>query len=255
VVFVRDDAILPQRFLDELIATQVTLGVDRLQPAHHSGPGGWPARSPSGTGGRWRGRCPGARPCRALGAGRRTDRRARHAQRRGHRRLRAPLRASGDARLARHAHVGRRCRPPTGALRPAGAARSAPDQRADLDVQPRASSCGVPAVVRQADARPLRVRGRRRRRRVDEGGFDALSPTSRTTCSWSASASPTAGRSAAKNHCVLLARAPIVLFFDDDDRAAPTTSRRTSERTTEARRRAWPSSGTPTGPPSSSSRR
>ena len=30
-----------------------------------------------------------------------------------------------------------------------------------------------------------------------------------------------AGRSAAKNHAVLLARAPIVLFFDDDDRAAP----------------------------------
>ncbi|MDH3708194.1 MAG: glycosyltransferase, partial [Acidimicrobiia bacterium] len=28
-----------------------------------------------------------------------------------------------------------------------------------------------------------------------------------------------AGRSAAKNHCVLLARSPIVLFFDDDDRA------------------------------------
>ena len=30
-----------------------------------------------------------------------------------------------------------------------------------------------------------------------------------------------AGRSAAKNHAVLLARAPIVLFFDDDDRAEP----------------------------------
>ena len=30
-----------------------------------------------------------------------------------------------------------------------------------------------------------------------------------------------AGRSAAKNHAVLLARAPIVLFFDDDDRAMP----------------------------------
>ncbi len=29
------------------------------------------------------------------------------------------------------------------------------------------------------------------------------------------------GRSAAKNHAVFLARAPIVLFFDDDDRAAP----------------------------------
>ena len=29
------------------------------------------------------------------------------------------------------------------------------------------------------------------------------------------------GRSAAKNHTVLLARAPVVLFFDDDDRAAP----------------------------------
>jgi GT2 family glycosyltransferase len=29
------------------------------------------------------------------------------------------------------------------------------------------------------------------------------------------------GRAAAKNHAVLLARAPIVLFFDDDDRAAP----------------------------------
>ncbi len=29
------------------------------------------------------------------------------------------------------------------------------------------------------------------------------------------------GRSAAKNHAVFLARAPLVLFFDDDDRAAP----------------------------------
>ena len=38
VVHVRDDAILPGRFLDRLIATMDTLGVDRLQPTHADGP-------------------------------------------------------------------------------------------------------------------------------------------------------------------------------------------------------------------------
>ena len=42
VVYIRDDAILPSRFLDTLVATQATLDVDRLQPAHTSGPTGGP---------------------------------------------------------------------------------------------------------------------------------------------------------------------------------------------------------------------
>ena len=42
MVYVRDDAILPGRFLDTMIATQATLDVDRLQPAHSDGPAGGP---------------------------------------------------------------------------------------------------------------------------------------------------------------------------------------------------------------------
>ena len=42
VVFVRDDAILPSHFLDDLIAMQVTLAADRIQPTHHSGPAAGP---------------------------------------------------------------------------------------------------------------------------------------------------------------------------------------------------------------------
>ena len=42
VVHVRDDVIAPARFLDRLVATQVTLDVERLQPAHTEGPSGGP---------------------------------------------------------------------------------------------------------------------------------------------------------------------------------------------------------------------
>ena len=64
VVYVRDDAILPSRFLDDLIATQATLGVDRLQPTHISGPASGPpiterhtASSPARSRRRRRSRC------------------------------------------------------------------------------------------------------------------------------------------------------------------------------------------------------
>ncbi len=42
LVYVRDDAILPSRFLDDLVATQAHLDVDRVQPTHISGPASGP---------------------------------------------------------------------------------------------------------------------------------------------------------------------------------------------------------------------
>ncbi len=42
IVYVRDDVILPSRFLDTLVSTQIALDVDRLQPTHIGGPEGGP---------------------------------------------------------------------------------------------------------------------------------------------------------------------------------------------------------------------
>ena len=62
-----------------------------------------------------------------------------------------------------------------------------------------------------------------------------------------------AGRSAAKNMAILLARAPIVLFFDDDDRPAPDyLERHVHAHDAAPRAEASRSSVTPTGRPSSS---
>ena len=87
--------------------------------------------------------------------------------------------------------------------------------------RPRLLRC-VPGIVREADARSRRLRGRRgrrrlRRRRAGRRSSRRCPGTSQVV----GLRIRHAGRSAAKNHAVFLARAPIVLFFDDDDRAAP----------------------------------
>ena len=71
------------------------------------------------------------------------------------------------------------------------------------------AAAGVPGVVRQADPRPSRVRGGRGRRRLRRRrARPTCSRRSPTTSRWSGCGSRHAGRSAAKNHAVLLAAGP-----------------------------------------------
>lgn len=221
VVYVRDDAILPSRFLDTLIATQVTLDVDRLQPTHIGGPSGGPPVAERHLGSV-------AReidevtlvPVLSVRAGADRDGSValadnvsvglRHP---------LPMSAPGDARVRRTWLVGADRRPfayertePTSAPRisvliatydrpellraclESFAAQTLDPSEYEVVVVDDGSDGGDLAVV-LADVRDdMQVVGMR----IEHGG-----------------------RSAAKNHAVFLARAPIVLFFDDDDRAAP----------------------------------
>ena len=127
VVYVRDDAILPSRFLDTLIATQATLDVDRVQPAHTGGPGGGPPVTERhlGTVAREIDDVT-ALPVLSVRARRRRDRagdahRQRHASG-----CAAPLlpRDRCTGRRVRAPGVGARRRPPPGRVRAPGAARS-----------------------------------------------------------------------------------------------------------------------------------
>jgi glycosyltransferase involved in cell wall biosynthesis len=223
VVAVDDRAILPARFLDDLIATQEALGADRLQPAHHNGPDGGPpiGERHLGTVARELGDIlplpvlsvrRGAEPigpaalCDEVTVG-----------------LRAPLppaRHDTAASEVRRVWV----RGPDGALEEA--------KRPEPEVRPRIS------VVISTYERPDLLRecltsfaaqtiGRADFELVvvDDGSRDpVLHPLVDELADRLQIVSLRighAGRGAAKNHGVMLARAPIVLFFDDDDRAAP----------------------------------
>jgi glycosyltransferase involved in cell wall biosynthesis len=225
IVYVRDDAILPSRFLDTLIATQATLGVDRVQPTHIGGPAGGPPVTERHLGTVAR-EIDDVTTLPVLSV------------RRGVARV-------GPVTLTDNLTVGLR-----GARLPAGAASTATDscvrrawvvdanrrpveyERPEPAVRPRISvliatyerpellrSCLESFAAQTLDRSEYEVVV------VDDGSagddlarvLDAMAGKLQVT----GLRIEHGGRSAAKNHAVFLARAPIVLFFDDDDRAAP----------------------------------
>ena len=221
VVHVRDDVILPAHFLDRLIATQETLGVDRLQPTHREGPSGGPpvterhfgvvARALDDV---------TAVPVLSVRTGA------------------APV---GPTVLSDAVTIGVR-RP----LRPDdcgnGCVRRVWVLDADgrLEVRTRTEPTVAPrisvliATYERSDllreclrsfADQTIDRAQYEVVVVDDGSerddLDAVLAEFSEVMAVTGLRIAHAGRSAAKNHAVMLARAPIVLFFDDDDRAAP----------------------------------
>ena len=114
----------------------------------------------------------------------------------------------------------------------------------------------VPGGILRADAARRRLRGRRRRRRLARGRRRervlASSPP-RLPLTWTRIEH--AGRSAAKNLAVMLARARSCCSSTTTTRRRPTSSSDTSRARAQPRGGGRRSSATPTGPPSSRSRR
>jgi GT2 family glycosyltransferase/glycosyltransferase involved in cell wall biosynthesis len=222
VVVVDDRAELPGRFLPDLVAGHDALQVDRLQPAHHDGPDAGPpvterhrgvvAREVAGV---------TALPVLSV------------------RRDAAP---AGPVALSDEVTIGLRA-----ALPPAPATDAADVHR----VWVRDDQGGVVAMDRPPPERTPRIsvliatHDRPELLRaclasfaeqtldpaefevvlVDDGSRDPVLPGVVDELAGRLQVVGVgirhAGRSAAKNLAVMLARAPVVLFFDDDDRAAP----------------------------------
>ena len=224
VVFVRDDAILPSHFLDELLATQVTLAADRIQPADTCGPADAPPiteRQRGTVARRWI-RSHRCRSCPCAWA------------RRGEGRvviadeltvgLRDPIAATDrdiDAYVSvRRVWVRDANRRPMEYVRPEPldtpriSVLIATYERADL-----LRECLTAFAKQTLDRSEYEVVV------VDDGSatstIDPLLEEFADQLSLAGLRIEHAGRSAAKNLAVLLARAPLVLFFDDDDRPAP----------------------------------
>lgn len=221
VVHVRDDAILPSGFLDSLIATQATLDVDRMQPAHTSGPTGGPPVTERHFGTVAR-EIDAVTPLPVLS-------------------VRAGAAPDGPVCIADTVTVGLRRPIPASApgpgfvrrvwvpgpdLRPSGIVRPEPATTPRISVL--IATYNRPALLRSClasfveqtldrDAYEVVV--------VDDGSdgdeFAAVIDEVASALQIVGVQIAHAGRSAAKNHAVFLARAPVVLFFDDDDRAAP----------------------------------
>ena len=223
VVYIHDNAVLPAGFLEELIATQTTLGVDRLQPAHNSGPAAGPPMTE-----RHRGVV--ARevdavtplPVLSVRAGATLDGPVTLCDNVtiG---LRAPIDADdlGDS----FAHV-RRVWIADGDGTPRVHERLSSTPPPEISVL--ISTYDRPALLRQAllsFAEQTIDRARYEVVLVDDGSPDseveAIVEEFADRLRIVGVRAGHAGRSAAKNLCVLLAQAPIVLFFDDDDRATP----------------------------------
>ncbi len=221
IVYVRDDAILPGRFLDTLVATQEALDVDRLQPAHSDGPTGGPPITQRHLGTVAR-EVDDVTPLPVLS-------------------VRAGAARTGRVTLADNVAVGLR-RPISRSAPGTGFVRRAwvlgPDRRPvgftrlEPATPPRISvliatyerpellrSCLASFAEQTLDRSEYEVVV------VDDGsaGDDLARVLDdfATTLQIVGLRIEHGGRSAAKNHAVFLARAPIVLFFDDDDRAAP----------------------------------
>lgn len=221
VVYVHDDAILPPGFLDSLIATQTTLDVERLQPTHSEGPDGGPpvTERHRGTVARELDEVTNIpvlsvrRGCERAGAVVLADNLAIG--------LRRPV-AGNEATegFVRRVWIEDGGSPPKIYLRPepritprisvliatyerpellyaclkSFAAQTLPRDEYEVVVVDDGSKGDDLAAILETFGADLHVTGIR----IEHGG-----------------------RSAAKNHAVFLARAPIVLFFDDDDRATP----------------------------------
>lgn len=225
VVHVRDDAVLPSGFLDDLVAAHLALGVDRIQPAHRGGPAGGPPVTERlrGTVAR---EVDGVTPLPVLS-------------------VRAGAPATGPVTITDQVTVGLRGRGTLGPL-PAPVTGSEvrrvwvdgpdgapiPVTRDEPSSTPRMSvliatyergfllrDCLASFAAQTLDRTEFEVV------LVDDGSagsvleelLDEFADRLQVTGVRIAHA----GRSAAKNLCVLLARGPVVLFFDDDDQAAP----------------------------------
>lgn len=222
VVHVRDDAVLPGGFLDDLVATMLALDVERLQPTHRNGPDGGPpvTERQLGTVAREvdgptslpvlavrRGAAPTGPTalCDTVSVG-----------------LREPLLPSPGAEALSYV---RRVwvRGPDG--RPVVVARPEPEAPPDISVL--IATRDRPELLRDclaSFADQTLDRDRYEVVVVDDGSEDPAA-TATVVEKFANELQIVSlridhgGRSAAKNHAVLLSRAPIVLFFDDDDRA------------------------------------
>lgn len=223
VVYIHDNAVLPAGFLEELIATQATLDADRLQPAHNSGPSAGPPMTE-----RHRGVV--ARevdtvtplPVLSVRAGASLDGVVTVCDNLtiG---LREPIEADdlGDAFAhVRAVWVADREGSPQRHERPA----SDPA----LEISVLISTYNRPGLLREAlesFCDQTIDRSRYEVVLVDDGSQDsqieAIVEEFADRLQIVGVGAGHAGRSAAKNLCVLLAQAPIVLFFDDDDRVTP----------------------------------
>jgi glycosyltransferase involved in cell wall biosynthesis len=221
VVLVDDRAILPGRFLEELVGTQVASQVDRLQPTHHAGPTGGPpiTERHRGTAAR---EVAAVTPLPVLSVGRGAD-------------------AAGPVVLSDEVTVGLRLPlPPATAGNAADVSRVwvRDDQgevvvvtRPEPDTAPRISvliaTHDRPELLRAclaSFAEQTLERSAFEVVLIDDGSRDPVVPALVDEMADRMQIVGLrirhAGRAAAKNLAVMLARAPVVLFFDDDDRAA-----------------------------------
>ena len=221
VVTIGDDAILPSRFLDTLIATQTTLGVDRVQPTHSGGPTGGPPITERHLGTVAR-EIDAVTPVPVLS-------------------VRAGVALDGPVTLTDNLAIGLRH-----PLRLAASGRALVTRAwtTGADGRPVAFVRHEPAVVPRISVliatydRPELLRSclasfaaqtlPRSEYEVvviddgsDGGDLEPILAEFHDQLNVIGLRIDHAGRSAAKNLAVLLARAPIVCFFDDDDRAAP----------------------------------
>jgi glycosyltransferase involved in cell wall biosynthesis len=223
VVTIDDRAILPAGFLPQLIVTQGALQVDRLQPAHHTGPEAAPPITERQLGTVAR-ELDSATPLPVLS-------------------VRRGAEPTGPTVLTDEVTIGLRS-PLPAALRdgvPGDVRRlwvrgpdgsPVPVPRPEPETPPRISvliathdrlellrSCLESFAAQTLDRSAFEVV------LVDDGSPDPVVP--RLVDEFADRMQvvgvriPHAGRSAAKNLAVMLARAPVVLFFDDDDRATP----------------------------------
>jgi glycosyltransferase involved in cell wall biosynthesis len=223
VVYVHDNAVLPAGFLEELIATQLALDVDRLQPAHDSGPASGPPLTERHRGVLAR-EVDAVTPLPVLS-------------------VRAGATPHGPTVLADNVTIGLRgtieaddLGDSFDAVRRVWVRGDDGEPRVHERREPRStpeisvliSTYNRPRLLREAlesfceqtvssDRFEVVV--------VDDGSteseLDAIVGEFTDRLQIVGLRAGHAGRSAAKNLCVVLARGPLVLFFDDDDRVTP----------------------------------
>jgi glycosyltransferase involved in cell wall biosynthesis len=222
VVLLDDRAILPGRFLEDLITSQQALGVDLLQPAHHTGPAGGPPITE-----RHRGivarEVAAVTPLPVLSVRRSAD-------------------PTGPVVLLDELTVGLRSPLSVAAVDGAAEVRRiwvrgdegeiGTFARPEPDAPPRISvliaTYDRPALLRgclASFAEQTLDRSAFEVVLVDDGSSDPVVPALVDEMGDRLQIVGVrirhAGRAAAKNLAAMLARAPVVLFFDDDDRATP----------------------------------
>ena len=223
VLYLHDNAVLPAGFLEELLATQATLGADRLQPAHNSGPTAGPPMTERHRGVVAR-EIDAVTPLPVL-------------------LVKAGAGLDGPVVLADELTIG--VREPIEAddlgdefafVRAVWVADAdgqpvrydRPEPPSPPEISVLISTYNRPDLLREAlvsfcdqtiEASRYEVV------LVDDGSedsaVDAIVAEFADRLQVAGVCAGHAGRSAAKNLCVLLSRAPVVLFFDDDDRVTP----------------------------------